>query len=110
MIRLTDTERVDSDEFQEEKEKIFKSVIIWWKNYYKIPSSDERYQRLTYSELLEDYFEYIVINDRPEAEEKDPELEVWEQEVWNQPGEFEKWAVEQKRKMDELKKSIAHGA
>lgn len=110
MIRLSDTERIKSDEYQEQKNRVLKSVVTWWKNYYKIPSSDERYKTLSYLELLEDYFEYIVINDRSESDEKDAELELWENEVWSDPQEFEKWAIEQKRKLDELRKNVERGA
>jgi len=56
--------------------------------------------------LLEDYFQHIVINELSQHDEKDAELEVWENDVWNNPDEFEKWATEQKRKIDELKHQI----
>lgn len=89
------------EEYQEEKKRIQNSIISWWKNYYKIPRTDERFINLTWSDLYEDYLECLVLNEEKlKDSEKNAEFEDWEKDVFANPEKFEEWAKMQKNLID----------
>ena len=102
---MTAAERFKSDDWKREKERIENSILVWWKNYYKISRADERYRNVCYHDIYEDFLEYLVLNEEalsPTMNDKSEDLKEWEQEIWNDPSKFEEWAKKQQDKIKQV--------
>lgn len=58
-LDISPEKRLKSDFFINEI-KARNNLIIWWKHYYKISRTDERFKNLTLGSLLEDYLDYVI--------------------------------------------------
>lgn len=53
----------------ENDDALFKYLMVWWCNYYKKPKKDPLLLEYTLEELLLEYFEQNLINDKKRLEE-----------------------------------------
>jgi len=97
-------EREKLDSWQDEIERVSKSLLVWWKQFYRIPSSDVRFIHLTYEQLYEDYVEYLILSDDSIDDDKD--FRKWKNEVFADPESFQEWAEKQKEKIQQVNRQL----
>jgi len=99
LLAVPFNERSTNAEWIDAKKRVTASLRTWWKRHFRIPASDERFQRLTWQELYEDYIEHLILDDVVTVS-TDSDYANWQNTVMDDPDAFERWAMETKTMID----------
>ena len=75
----TDEDLKASDFFNEELKKMWslEGIRIWWRHYFQIPQTDDRYLNSTDEQMFEDHWNWLLLTSDVKPVYDKESLEQW---------------------------------